>query len=104
MDSSKIILGVPLYGYDWELPYNPNTIATAISNHDAVDLAMRSGSPIRFSAEYASPYFYYADQFGQSHVVWFEDSTKSFRLLENTGFSVRELGKLVLALHKGLGF
>ena len=58
MDSSKIILGVPLYGYDWELPYNPSTLATAISNQDAIDLAMQSGSPIHYSREFASPYFY----------------------------------------------
>lgn len=74
VDSSKIILGVPLYGYDWRLPYNPNTFATAISNQDAIDLAMRQNSPINYSEEYQSPYFYYVDNLGQNHVIWFEDA------------------------------
>lgn len=84
VDSSKIILGVPLYGYDWTLPYTSNTFATAISNQDAIDLAMRQSSPIIYSEEYQSPYFYYVDDLGQNHVIWFEDSrsiAKKFALV-----------------------
>ncbi len=32
MDSSKVVLGIPLYGYNWTLPYNPEDLATPISN------------------------------------------------------------------------
>ena len=28
----KIIIGVPLYGYDWIIPYRPGRVAPAISN------------------------------------------------------------------------
>ena len=74
MDRNKIILGVPLYGYDWKLPYVPGELAQAISIQNANDLAMRKGSPISYSEEYKSPYFYYTDDFGQNHVIWYEDS------------------------------
>jgi len=73
MDRSKVILGVPLYGYSWALPYNPGVLSKAISNQNAVNLAMSQDSPIHYSEEYESPYFYYVDERGQNHVVWFED-------------------------------
>ncbi|WP_405098626.1 glycosyl hydrolase family 18 protein [Oceanobacillus sp. FSL H7-0719] len=74
MNSSKVILGVPLYGYDWTLPYNPDIPATAISNHNAIELAMNFRVPINYSKEDEAPYFYYVDEAGQNHVVWFEDT------------------------------
>src|SRR5699024_7245076 len=67
------ILGIPLYGYDWALPYNPGVLSQAISNENAINLAMRQGSPIHYSEEYKSPYFYYVDERGQNHIIWFED-------------------------------
>lgn len=39
--SRKIIIGVPLYGYDWIIPYQPGTVASAISNQNAIERAMR---------------------------------------------------------------
>lgn len=74
MESSKILLGVPLYGYDWILPYSPKRLANAISNQNAVDLASNQGEPIHYSEEAKSPFFNYVDQQGQRHVVWFEDT------------------------------
>ncbi|WP_068672068.1 glycosyl hydrolase family 18 protein [Oceanobacillus sp. Castelsardo] len=74
MNSRKIILGVPLYGYDWILPYKPGTLARAVSNQSAIQIATTQGTPIQYSESDQSPYFYYIDQLGQSHVVWFEDS------------------------------
>ena len=69
----KIILGVPLYGYDWIIPYSPDRVAPAISNQSAVETAMRFQAPIQYSTEFESPFFRYTDQTGLTHEVWFED-------------------------------
>ena len=69
----KIIIGVPLYGYDWIIPYSPDRVAPAISNQSAVETAMRFQAPIQYSTEFESPFFRYTDQTGLTHEVWFED-------------------------------
>ena len=69
----KITIGMPLYGYDWTLPYTPGSVAPAISNEVAVETAMRYQSPIQYSTEFESPFFRYTDQQGITHEVWFED-------------------------------
>ena len=69
----KSLLGVPLYGYDWIIPYSPDRIASAISNQSAVETAMRFQAPIQYSTEFESPFFRYTDQTGLTHEVWFED-------------------------------
>ena len=62
--SRKIIIGVPLYGYDWIIPYSPGRVAPAISNQNAIETAMRYQSPIQYSTEFESPFFRYTDQAG----------------------------------------
>lgn len=74
IDRNKLIIGVPLYGYDWTLPYRPGSSVSAISNQYATELATRHGSTIYYSPEHESPYFYYVDEQRESHVIWFEDS------------------------------
>ncbi|WP_085994318.1 glycosyl hydrolase family 18 protein [Oceanobacillus senegalensis] len=74
MDSRKVILGIPLYGFHWTLPYHLENLATAVSNQDAIDFAMNNNIPIHYSTEDETPYFYYVDEAGQRHVVWFEDT------------------------------
>ena len=60
----KITIGMPLYGYDWTLPFTPGSVAPAISNEVAVETAMRYQSPIQYSTEFESPFFRYTDQQG----------------------------------------
>ncbi|ASK64075.1 sporulation protein [Virgibacillus phasianinus] len=97
----KILLGIPLYGYDWTVPYNPETVATAISNQNAVELAISHGAPIQYSKKFESPYFNYVDQIGQRHVVWFEDS----RSIAEKNKLIKEYGLLGLgAWQLSLGF
>ncbi|PRR96113.1 sporulation protein [Bacillus atrophaeus] len=84
----KLILGVPLYGYDWILPYTPGTVASAISNQNSIETAMRYQSPIQYSAEFQSPFFRYRDQQGRSHEVWFED----VRSMSEKMITIREYG------------
>lgn len=72
--SKKILMGIPNYGYDWTLPYEPGRPAKSISNTDAVALAVEKGVEIQFDPVAKAPYFYYKDDDGSLHVVWFEDA------------------------------
>lgn len=70
--SSKILMGIPLYGYDWKLPYIRGTSASSLSPVAAVDLALATGSEIEYDDYRQAPYFYYTQDEGQ-HIVWFEN-------------------------------
>ncbi len=70
----KILMGIPNYGYDWTLPYVSGTAARSISNTGAVDQAANVGTVIQYDPTSESPFYYYYDQNGKQHVVWFEDA------------------------------
>ncbi|EIT85595.1 hypothetical protein A374_10178 [Fictibacillus macauensis ZFHKF-1] len=71
---TKIILGAPLYGYDWPLPYKKgNPFAKRISPEGAAQLAIDQKIPLQYDARVDAPYFYYRDATGKKHVVWFEN-------------------------------
>ena len=75
IERGKIFLGIPLYGYDWPLPYmRGQTRADSISPQYAVALALRHRAEIQYDEQAQSPYFYYTDRGGREHVVWFEDA------------------------------
>lgn len=78
IDRSKIIMGTPFYGYDWVIPYSGQTPGQAITNQAAVNLAMSEQVPINYSEADQAAYFYYTDDNGQNHVVWFEDTRSLF--------------------------
>ncbi|MDI6710668.1 MAG: glycosyl hydrolase family 18 protein [Thermoanaerobacterales bacterium] len=69
----KVLMGVPLYGYDWQLPDTPWNTARGLDNARAKKLAARYGARILWDQRAASPYFYYTDEWGFTHMVWFED-------------------------------
>ncbi len=74
IDPSKIFLGVPNYSYDWPLPYERGkTKATKLSNVEAVDLAIETGSTIMYDEIAQTPFFNYTRDDVQ-HVVWFDDA------------------------------
>lgn len=75
MPSKKIIMGMPLYGYDWPLPYMPDgKWAKRISPQDAILLAAQKGRNIEFDGKTQSPTFKYRHENGADHEVWFEDA------------------------------
>ncbi len=77
--SEKIMMGIPLYGYDWPLPYIPRgKWARLISHIEALKIAARYGAFIEYDPIAQSPYFKYFDEFGNPHEVWFEDA-RSFQ-------------------------
>lgn len=73
--ASKIWLGVPLYGYDWPLPFvQGRTKAQSISPQEAVSRAVRHGVDIQYSEQAQAPWYRYTDGYGITHEVWFEDA------------------------------
>jgi spore germination protein len=73
--SRKIMMGMPLYGYDWMLPFMPGgKWAKRLSPQEAVALAAREGANIRYDAQTQSPTFKYFDDNRVEHEVWFEDA------------------------------
>lgn len=73
--NQKILLGLPLYGYDWQLPFDPNLdFAKTIGPREAVNLAREQGAIIQYDFFAQAPFFSYYDQGGNEHIVWFEDA------------------------------
>lgn len=85
----KIMMGMPLYGYDWPLPYTPGGgWARRVSPQEALQIAAKYGVYINYDTTAQSPYFYYTDTSGIQHVVWFEDARSvmaKFRLVNQYG-------------------
>ncbi len=74
IENSKIIMGIPNYGYDWRLPYEMGTTkAKSIGNQEAIQIALQNGATIKFDEDAKSPYFEYISESGNNHIVWFED-------------------------------
>ncbi|AZB44949.1 spore gernimation protein [Bacillus sp. FJAT-42376] len=83
----KIVMGAPLYGYDWILPYKKgNSFAKRIAPQEAADLAVAKGAEIQFDNKSQSPFFYYKAADGKKHVVWFENEQSArakFKLIQD---------------------
>ncbi len=85
----KIMMGIPLYGYDWTLPYEKGgKFAKAIDHQEAIELAEKYGAEIKYDYTAQSPYFNYVDEAGKSHIVWFEDA----RSIQAKFDMIKELG------------
>lgn len=70
----KIYMGIPNYAYDWSLPYERGvTVAETVGNTEAVRRAYEFGTEILYDEQSQAPYYYYTDENGIEHVVWFED-------------------------------
>lgn len=71
--ADKIIMGMPVYGYNWELPDTPENVASTVSLNQAWQLAINYQSRIQWSEYAQSPYLTYTNGEGIDHEVWFED-------------------------------
>lgn len=74
IDPEKILMGIPNYAYDWPLPFvKGETQAEAISNQQAIERAALNNVAILFDELAQAPYYYYTNEQGIEHVVWFDD-------------------------------
>jgi spore germination protein len=69
MPASKIILGIPEYGYDWS-----RGLGTGISWQQAVQLSRQYHAPPHYDSSSQSPWFTYTDASHRRHTVWFENA------------------------------
>jgi spore germination protein len=69
--ASKIILGVPFYGYDWVGDHG-----TSVTWMQAVQLAKEHHATIHYDAASQAPWFDYTAPDGR-HTVWFENAASS---------------------------
>ena len=110
--AEKLFLGVPVYGYDWPLPFREGlTRAESISPQEALALARRYGAEIRFDETAQAPWLRYTAPGGVEHEVWFEDARSSyakFRLAAEKGLQgvglwnlMRPAPQTYLVLHGG---
>jgi spore germination protein len=85
VSSDKLSMGKPLIGYDWKLPFEPNTTeARLLSSNSVISLARELGGDIKFDEESQTPYFEYYNpflMFPEKHIVWFTDA-RSIRALD----------------------
>lgn len=96
---SKLMNGISTTAYDWELPDTPENQARPWPDDEAVQIAIRNGSAIRYSETDQSPWFRY-NEGGKEHELWFEDArslTAKLRLVRDLGLlgmGIWQLGAL----------
>lgn len=74
MPSSKILMGIPNYGYDWPTPFKPGNIGKTTGIVQAVETARSRSQDIRFDEQAQTPWFQYFENTKQGREVWFEDA------------------------------
>lgn len=84
IEPSKVVLGVPVYGYDWS-----TGVAPPVSWADAHELSQRHDAEVQWDERSETPWFqYWAD--GAQHTVWFENAHSSAVKFQLAGeFGVR---------------
>ena len=76
--ADKIMMGMTLYGYDWELPDTPENLAGTVTQPQVWDLARRYGTSIRFDETAGQPHMRYTNDRGVEHEIWFEDARSHY--------------------------
>jgi spore germination protein len=84
--ASKVLLGVPLYGYDWNI--TTHDTAKAVTYAQALERSKRPGATRTVDLASQSEVVRYADPNGDQHEVWFESSATfdaKFSLVRQAG-------------------
>lgn len=85
----KIVFGLPIIGYDWELPFVKGVSkANALTTNAAINLALEMGAVIYYDEKAQAPYFNYKERnmLGAEieHIVWFKDARSIDSLVKLT--------------------
>ena len=79
--SSKILMGMPNYAYDWTLPFQEGRAAEILSISEAVLRADNLGAEIQFNENSQAPFYEYL-QNGINHIVWLENARSTAARLQ----------------------
>jgi spore germination protein len=83
---NKIVVGLPILGYDWQLPFILGVSrANALTLDSALNLARTVDAVIEFDEYSQTPYFTYIetlDGIPNEHIVWFIDARSISALLQ----------------------
>lgn len=71
IEPKKIVLGVPVYGYDWSVG-----VAPPVSWAGAHELSQQHNAEVRWDEQSETPWFQYWED-GSEHTVWFENAYSS---------------------------
>ena len=74
MDVDKIVIGIPILGYVWELPYIAGvTDGNSITIDNVVTLALEFGAIIQFDEVSQTPFFYLFEVQGtdNQYIIWY---------------------------------
>lgn len=78
IEPGKIYIGLPVIGYDWQLPYEMGVSrANSVTIDSALALASEVGATIQYDVIAQAPYFVYVDNSSgapKQHIVWFKDA------------------------------
>lgn len=92
----KVILGVPFYGYDWDV--SQDKYAASRSYPTVLDMMSEYSGTIGYDQLYQSPYMQYTKD-GDTHQIWFENEQSlaaKFNIVSSLklgGFSAWRLGQ-----------
>lgn len=78
MPSSKIFMGMNLYGYDWKVYKYKLEPAATVTLEKAYKLAIDNNAQILWNNTSKTPYFRYKDNEGDLHEVHFEDALSQY--------------------------
>ncbi|MDB5054635.1 MAG: spore protein [Bacilli bacterium] len=71
--ASKVLMGLPAYGYDWNLTTNNANDGKQIAWKDIPALISSTGAVPQWDTATSSPHFTYTAGDGSNHVVWYEN-------------------------------
>jgi len=84
----KILMGIPAYGYLWNVPWQRGTQAVVIQAQGGPIIAARNGANIHYNDAWQTPWFRFTEPNGQQREAWFEDARSLLAKFE----LVREFG------------
>lgn len=83
--NKKVLMGIPLYGYDWP----KNGKARALKQAGIENVRQKYNATIQLDVKSSTPFYTYTDESGVRHEVWFEDNdsiAKKVEVVNKYGF------------------